>query len=212
MKKILIAVMFLFAITSCQTKYNTIDTGLAKGRFDGNMFEYLQSNTYDWSLTSEMIVKGGLQDLFQGNRAGFEKITFFGPTNHSIRRWALNSKKYINAEGKVDVALMPTEVCEEIILRHVIKGKYMRDDIPRGVSSDPIGTKGMTVDNSAKESTKIWIYTMQAPYQGIPDVGPVTIHLMSFLYKISIDVASSNIEPDNGVVHSLSYEYTLGTL
>lgn len=209
MKKIIAIIVVLFALTSCNTKYNLIDTGLAKQRFDGNMFECMQENPYDWSLTCEIILRGGLQDLFQGNRAGFEKITFFGPTNHSIRRWMI-TKKYLGTDGKVDVKLISEEDCRDLILRHVVKGKYMRDDIPKGVSSSPIGTDGITFEHNGSQNRKIWVFSNKAPYQGMPEMGPVTLHIYSYNIKRPVSVASTNIEPDNGVIHSLHYNYMFG--
>lgn len=211
MKKILLFVMILFATVSC-TKYNTIDTGLAKGRFDGNMFQCMLGNEYDWSLTCEMITRGGLKDLFEGKRAGFEKITFFGPTNHSIRVWLLDNKYYTETDGKkkVDVSMVPAEKCEELILRHIVKGQYMRNDIPRGVHSDPIGTKGIVLETAVVTKDKLWVYSVQGSYHDIPDVGPVTLHLKSFTRLAQVNVASADIEPDNGVIHSLSYSYAFG--
>ncbi len=33
---------------ACGTKYDYIDTGVCEEEFRGNMYEYLQSNHYDW--------------------------------------------------------------------------------------------------------------------------------------------------------------------
>ena len=94
MRSIVFSVVVLF-LFSCNTKYNIIDTGLANGKFAGNMYEYLQSNHYDWDSTVLMIKKADLVDLFEGKRAGYEKITFFGPTNHSIRKYMLDNGIYL---------------------------------------------------------------------------------------------------------------------
>ncbi len=75
MRSIVFSVVVLF-LFSCNTKYNIIDTGLANGKFAGNMYEYLQSNHYDWDSTVLMIKKADLVDLFEVKRAGYETITF----------------------------------------------------------------------------------------------------------------------------------------
>ena len=44
-------ILVLLSLFSCETKYNYIDSGLANGRFDGTMYDYLHSNSYDWDST-----------------------------------------------------------------------------------------------------------------------------------------------------------------
>lgn len=204
--KYILSILVLFVFASCNTKYNIIDTGLARGRFPGNMYEYLMSNHYDWDSTRLMIERGGLTDLFEGHREGYDSITFFGPTNHSIRRWMLENKYK-------QVADIPEDQCRDLILRHVVKGKYMRDEIARGkkgVGSN-IGEGGQIMRGGM--DNEFWIYSFRETYNNVPETGAVALYILSLTgTKLAIDVASTNIEPDNGVVHSLSYYYRFGTL
>ena len=85
MKQFILLGILLSAFVSC-TKYNQIDTGLAKAKFNGNMYEYFQSNSYDWDSLLVLIEYTGVKEYFTGEKEGYENITFFGPTNHSIRR------------------------------------------------------------------------------------------------------------------------------
>ncbi len=250
MRGILILVIVL-VLMSCNTKYNIIDTGLANGKFDGNMYEYFQAHRYDWDSTRLMIEKANLVDLFDGKRAGYEQITFFGPTNHSIRRYMLD-----NELTRVDE--MDEEFCYEIIMKCVVKGKYMRDDIPRGKPAvrddsgdddwddedwsenntgegdhweddntgddenpgedDPVedpytgqGTGGIVLKGGMDNS--FWIYSFQEAYEEVPETGAIVLFIVSLeTGGTQIDVASTNIEPTNGVVHSLHYNFSLGEL
>ena len=204
MKNILLG-LFLFALCSCETKYNYIDSGLANGRFEGTMFEYLHSSSYDWDTTARMVERAGLQDLFEGKRAGYEEITFFGPTNLSILRWMIE-QDYDSVEE------IPVEVCEELILRHIVKGIHRRDDIPRGeqILGQVQGTGGEVFTSAF--GTKFWIYSFQKPYENIPGVGAIQLYIKSLDTQNSIDVVSTDIETDNGMVHSLNYSYTMGQL
>ncbi|MEG2340001.1 MAG: fasciclin domain-containing protein [Odoribacter sp.] len=203
MKYILI-IGLLLSIVSCDTKYNYDDTGLAKGHFDGNMYEYFCSHPSNWDSLRMMIDKAGLQDLFEGKRAGYEKITFFGPVNYTLIRWMI-ANEYTSID-ELDPA-----VCEEIVMRHVVKGVYMRDDIPRGKQSDAgtgIGVGGITFNGESEHP--IWIYSYQMSHQGVPGVGAVLLFIASPMTGNNVDVASTNIESDNGVVHSLSNSYSIG--
>lgn len=59
---------------------------------------------------------------------------------------------------------------------------------------------------------KIWAYTFRGAYQDVSDVGAVTLYVTSIDGKIDIPIASTDIEPINGVVHSLGYSFTLGEM
>lgn len=198
-------VSLLFVLVGCNTKYNYIDTGLANRRFDGNMYEYLKSNHYDWDSTVLMIERADLVDLFEGERKGYEEITFFAPTTLSILRWMIEE----NIEKVADI---PVEKCRELILRHVFVGVHMRDDISRGekVLGKLQGNGGEVL--TSVWGNKMWIYSFREPYEDIPDVGPVVLYVTSLETQTSINVMSTNIESDNGVVHSLYYDYTMGQL
>lgn len=195
----------MFTLLSCETKYGYIDTGLANGKFDGDMYEYLHSSSYDWDSTLVLVNRAGVQDLFRGKEAGYEKITFFGPTNLSILRWMI--QKGYNSLNEV-----PVDSCRKLIMKHVVAGEYMRDDIPRGavVIGKTQGEGGVVLKNAW--GTQFWVYSYQEPYKDIPETGPVVLYVRSLDTSKSIDVASTNIETDSGVVHSLDYYYTLGEL
>lgn len=206
MKKIiLIFAIAAFGLTSCETKYDIIDTGVANGRFNGNMYEYLKSNSYDWDSLRLMIDQAGLVDLFEGTRPGYERITFFGPTNHSIRRWMLQN-------SYATVSAIPVAQCQTFVWQHVVKGKFMKDDFPEGqiISSWPMTVEG-GITHTAENGNTFWICTVFDSYAGILGAGAKYIKIVGSA-NATIDVASANIEPDNGVVHSLNYNYELGKL
>ena len=77
----------LLLIGGCSTNWNFENTGLAKEHFDGNMYEYLRSDSYNWDSIRLIIERAELVPLFEGK----DPITFIGPTNHSVRKW-MNDK------------------------------------------------------------------------------------------------------------------------
>lgn len=204
--KYITSIIILLVLVSCETKYNLIDTGLANGRHDCSMYEYFRLQPYDWDSTRLMIERADLIDLFEGKRVGFEHITFFGPTNNTIRRWMIE-------QGYESVRDIPVKLCEQLMLRHVVKGKYKRNDIPRGThgNGSQKGTGG--IDLTGAIGNTFWVYTFRGDYEGIPGTGSVDIYILSLTGdRLRIDVASGDIEPNNGIVHSLSYFYQFGTL
>ncbi len=58
---------------------------------------------------------------FEGREPGYEQITFWGPTNHSIRRYMLDRKI-------TRISDMSKTFCKQIILMHVVKKRIMKDE------------------------------------------------------------------------------------
>lgn len=196
----LLGVILLVMMTSC-TKDEFTKTGISNGRFDGNMLEYMRAHSYDWDLTVSMVEHAGLQSIFEGD----EKITFLGPTNHSIRRYMLKN-------GFKQVQDMDAEFCRTTLLRHILKGKIMREDFPRGknIQGKVVGEGGEIY--TMMEGNKIWAFTFKEDYNDVAEMGAVIIHVTSIESAWRISVASGDIEPDNGVVHALGYDFTLGEM
>ena len=219
MVKYIAIIVVMLSLGACETNYGTINTGLANGKFDGSMYEYFQANHYDWDSLVLMIDRAGLKDVFTGERAGYEKITFFGPTNNTIRLWMYKSEQRWDPDlGQIVVIKkayqrvdeIPVEDCHRLVMEHVVKGFYMRDDIPEGTLSET-GTREGGTTLTGVEGNSFWIYSYRGQYQGIQGQGAVSLKLVSEIGQ-EIKVASSNLESDNGVVHSLHYDYPLGTL
>ena len=96
-------------------------------------------------------------------------------------------------------------------MAHVVKGKTMLNDIPRGTINMGSVSGGMTMYGEDNKN-EMWVYTEQLPYNGVIDVGAVIIKIRSMRTLVDIDIASCNIEPTTGVIHSLHPNYTLGEL
>lgn len=144
--------------------------------------------------------------LFEGKDPEHPEITFLGPTNHSIRRYMLDNE--IERISDMD----PDE-CRELLLQCVIDGKIYQDDVPRGKYDEEEAAPGEGgIYLKTLGGNMIWFYSYQETLQGIPDVGAVSLGVFSQNVFMDFPIASSNIEPDNCVVHSLSYNFTLGDL
>lgn len=208
MKKTLYTIFALAIIfVSCDPKENFIDTGISDGKYDGNMMTYFASNHYDWDSTVLVIHQADIENIFLGTNPEYPEITFLGPTNHSIRRWMLN-------EGYNKVTDIPAELCEEMMLKHIIKGKYMKEDIAyrnmdfTASSPDQDGGTELT----CLGGNKILAYKERLDYGGVTEAGAIVLRFYSRELYQKVPLASADIECDNGVVHSLNYTYTFGEL
>ena len=200
-----ILIVSVCLLTAC-TKDNYIDTGISDGRHEGKtLMEYMEEHPYDWSMMVEMVRHAGddMVRLFEGKDEAHPEITFFGITNHSIRRYLLQN----DLESVND---LDTDWCRSILLKHIVDKKIYRKDIPEGKVGDygTVGTGGMTLTTLA--GTKLWVYIEIQESGGVVENAAKTI-MIDFLESNGLfTVASGDIEPDNCLVHALEYKFTLG--
>lgn len=214
MKQIIFLGIVLSMLVSC-TKYNEIDTGICKAEFPGNMYEYFKSDSYNWDSLLVMIEYTGLEKYFTGEEPGYEEITFFGPTNHSIRRWlcslSLNDMAVFDP-AKAVIKLQDKETCRNLILSHIIKGKRLAADFKEGTSDDETSGEMVTTANG----NQFRVFSFKETFQNVKGAGALVLYTIGHdkwgSTKYLLPVASTDIQPTNGVVHSMAYSFTLGEL
>ncbi len=207
---ILVVMLFTFC-----TKQEVIDTGTANPYYDGNILEYLRSDDYNWELTVELIEHAGLTDLFEGKDPAYPEITFFGFKSYSVLRFLLDSQHKDQSQGVfTKVQDIPVAMARELILRHVVKGKHLKQSFAYRNKefqiSDPRQDGG--TDLTTIEGNILRAYLEGSPYAGVPDAGPVIMNLYSITASRIIPMATPDIQPKNGVVHALNYGYEFGKI
>lgn len=206
MKRLIYTIIVAFPLFYACTKDNFVYTGISNGRHEGkNMLEYMETDSYDWDSTLLMIRHAGAEivQLFEGKDAAHPEITFFGITNHSIRRYMLEN-------GIKRVTDFDPAWCRDILLRHVVDGKLYRRKIPEGKTGayGTVGEGGMTLTSLA--GTEIWAYTTIEETSGIKENAARHIFINFTNVNVQVAIASGDIEPDNCIVHALEYGFTLG--
>ena len=204
-KLVCLSMVIAFMIVGC-TKNNYIDTGISDGRHEGkSLLEYMEAHPYDWDSTVLMVRHSGedMIRLFEGQDSDHEEITFFGLTNHSIRRYLLEN-------GLKRVTDLDADWCHSILLKHVVDGKVYRKDIPVGKQGDfgTVGMGGITLTTLA--GTSLWVYVDIEETSYVEEAGAKHIFVNFMEANRVFGVASGDIEPDNCVVHALDYNFTLG--
>lgn len=202
---ICICVLPLF--TGCDTKQDWIDTGVSSPYHDCSIMEYLRGDKYNWELTVAMIERAGLTALFEGNDPEYKEITFFAPPSYSVLR-------YLWDNDMENVSELTPEFCREMILKHVVKGKMLKSAIayrnPDYIITDSKQDGGTEL--TCISGNRLIAYVDKSPYGGVPDVGPETMYLYSFSAYTHVPLATPDIQPLNGVVHALNYNYILGKI
>ena len=202
-----ICVCVLMALTGCDTKQNWIDTGVSSPYHNCSIMEYLRGDAYNWELTVEMIERADLTDLFEGQVDSLPEITFFGIPSYSILL-------YLWDNDMESVSELTPAFCRETILNHVVKGKYLKADIayrnPNYLITDPQQDGGTELITLGGRQLKA--YVDKSEYGGVPDAGAETMYLYSFSAYTQVPLASPDIQPLNGVVHALNYNFVLGRI
>lgn len=209
MKKIyniLVYFSIVISLVSC-TAQDWYDSGISSPYHDCSIMEYLRGDSYNWELTVKLIERAGLVDMFEGKDPSYKEITFFAPPSYSILR-------YLWDNDMESVEEMSAEDCKTIVLKHVLNKKYLKADFAyRNVDymiDDELqdgGTDIVTLGGS-----HLRIYRDKSAYGGVPDAGPETMYIYSFTKATMVPLATPDIQPLNGVVHALNYNYGLGRL
>ena len=231
MRNLIYVLLLTGLLSACDTKQNWIDTGVCSPYHDCSIMEYLRNDSANWYLTVKLIERASLEDLFEGNRSGYENITFFAPTSYSVLRYVWDK-----ASGRLEhprdesmwraltedeknypdqlVEQLDKEWCREMVLRHVVKGKYLKADVALRNREYPANDErqdGCT-DLVCESGNKIRVYRDKSDYGGVPEAGAELLLVYSFDAMQRVPMASPDIQPLNGVVHALAYTYPLGKI
>lgn len=193
------------------TDYQYIDTGLARGKHDCTVWEYLHTQPDDWDSTVLFIEHAGMKDYFDGSRKD-EQFTFFGVTNLSILRYMLDHNEEYPDDLWEQVTDIPEETCRYILERLIIPQRLLVNDVPRG-NLRPTDYGYDEVDGKIFSTLKgeMFAYTFRQDYEDIPEKGEVGLYI--YLHNSGNSdknrIVSTDIQMTNGVVHALSYDFSL---
>ena len=210
-----IVLLIAFACFACTTKQEVIDGGISSPYYDGSIMDYLRSNEEQWGYTVEMIERAGLVDLFEGQVDTVPELTFFAPPSWSVFRYIMDLKYEGTSEVRYEsIQDLPVEMCRELILKHVVIGKYLKEDIAfRNMDYDIFAEEqdGGT-HFTCMEGNEVIAYLEQNDYKGFPGVGAIEMYLYSVSVGQMVPLATPDIQPRNGVVHALNYGYDFGKI
>lgn len=204
MKTISIVIGLVFLLGACE-KNDFHDSGLANGKHDCSMWEYMQEDPDNWDSVRLIIQRAGLQQLFEGRDPAYPEITFFGPVNYSVARFLLKTTDEEGNRLYRSVQDVPEDVCRQMVLSHILPRRMMKEDFDYEIKGTDTGGSIL----QTLTGIDLRVYRIKSPYYDIPDIGPeyLAIHALEKGYKV--DVLSADIETTNGVVHSLSNTYEM---
>lgn len=202
MKPCLYIALILFVMNGC-VQYDVIDTGLAQKNHDCPMWEYFHTDAYNWDSVIVAIEHAGLRDLFEGKDPDYPQITFFGMTNYSVKHFIMHTKDGIGKQKYNSIQDIPKEECRRMILCHVLKGRYTQDYFDYEIKNTLKGGTEMT----ALTGIKLRVYRTTSSFNDVQDIGPEGLGIHALVSGLMARVASSDIQTQTGIVHSLTYDY-----
>lgn len=204
---IVLVFICLISIISCQDKSYLYDEGKAVPHFDGTVMQFLESRPDLFTNLVEVIKYADMEQTFQQ-----EEITFFAPTDWSIKR-SMDSLNYYwyNYEAGDSVTLITQvkpAVWRELLSLYVVEAQYVLKDIPQldTVAMDAYAGQAYVSLNGRPMNIGVVYHDAN----GIKYTGYRQL-LYSYVNNfVSNDltnayVATSDIQPTNGVVHVLRF-------
>lgn len=200
---IYMTVFYALALSLAGCDKNYEDTGLADGVHDCSMLEYMENDrSNNWDSAVVAIRYCNLADIFNGTNPEYKDgITFTGFTNFSV-------SKYLFENGYKRITDIPAGICSDMVLSHVVKGRYMQEDFDYEIKGTLDG--GTKLPNLVGDTLRL--YRIKTPFMGTPDIGAEKMGVHSKKYGHMAVVASCNIQTTNGIVHSLRSTYVWAKL
>jgi hypothetical protein len=202
-------VFIILAINACKKGNYYIDTGVHQAKYDGSILKYLSDKPIYFDTLSKVINIAGMQDVFQN-----DTITFFAPPQSCIYKAVKGLNLYLYNRGQDTVKQLEQvdpKVWKDMLSLYIIKGKYLLKDIPQldttqlnaygGQGYVSYGGRPMNIGVIYNDAGGVkYAGYRQLYYSYINDF---TSQMGSM---INVPVASSDIQPYNGVVHVLQYQ------
>lgn len=209
-----IAAMLLIAtllLNACRKDYY-VDGGLADPHYNGSIYDYLVNTPYWFDTVSYIIDRAGMKEMLQR-----ENVTFFSPTDDAVKvvMNALNEYRYYNVQDSVHLEDIDPEVWKHFLSMYVLKGKYLAKQFAR---VDPVNVYAYPGINYVMDGGYVLnIGLIYQNYNNVEAVGPRIIRLTDITYdpqnfqnNPSTIVATSDIQPTNGVLHVLNNNHVFG--
>lgn len=219
---VLICSVVLIIGSSCSKDKYYIDGGTANPKFNGTVLQYLQSNP-KFDTIAQIVKLAGLEDVFTK-----EDITFFAPTDEVIRRdigqvnskipalaFKLNQQLFTANKDTIKALTdIPGTTWRKYLLRYVVKGKSLLKDYPQldfNLRSLYPGGYYYLYNNDLANIGVVYNTANNVKYAGYRQlcISSISDPSNPLLY-FTAAVATSDVQPTNGVVHVLAVYISSG--
>ncbi len=193
-------------LSSCKKDYY-LDSGLANPYFDGTVVDYLNAQSFYFDSVAAVVKLAGMEDVFTK-----DTITFFAPTDYSIRNLITGTNSFLYAGGFDTIRTLqdvPPEIWRKYLTLYLFHGANQLKDYPQIDYNLLINFPGQTYYSWDNQPMNIGVI-----YNSDNGVKYVGYRQLSIAYIPDAaapkdnwnrsQVASCNILTKNGVVHVLN--------
>lgn len=206
-----IALMFMVALAvatclvSCKKDYY-FDTGIHQAKYNGTIMQYLQSNKAMFDTTVQVINLAEMVEILDK-----EEVTFFAPTSSSIVKSVRHLNRFLSLKGSDTVknlSQIKPSVWRKLLSQYIFKGKNLLKDYPQldtlAYTAYP-GQAYASYDGAIMNIGVIYRDAGGVKYTGARQLclSYIADRTKPTQSLINIPVASSDIQPTNGVIHVL---------
>lgn len=210
-QRALIFFLGIVLFASCKGDDYYVDGGKANPKFGGTIMQYLESKPVEFDSVVQILKLSGLDKVLAE-----EEVTFFAPRDQEIKQLigrldqgGLNLSLYVANRDTIKVlADVDSLIWRKYLLRHVFKGKSKLQDYPQIDFGQLLTFPGENYYSYNNSVANIGVVYNDA--EGVRYMGYRQLHI-SYIPDLSRPfdgwrtsrVASSDLEPDNGIVHVL---------
>lgn len=204
----LVVFFCVFAI-GCQNDDYLLDGGKHNPYYNGTVMDYLERHPDKHYFTElvGLIRYAGMEQVFRN-----EEITFFAPTDWSINYSVdyLSGRLYqtMGEDSIKDLRQIKPEVWKEYLSMYIIPGKYCLKDIPQLDTAAVSAYPGQAYYSMSGRPMNIGVMYYDAngvKYAGARQILYSYVNDFASMNMINAYVASSDIQPINGVVHVIRF-------
>lgn len=207
MKYMIVALFTIICGASCQNKDYLDDGGTADPYYNGTVMHFLESRPDLFKDLVDVIHHAEMENVFER-----DEITFFAPTDWSIRRSMEGLNHYwYNLQGRDSVSQITQvkpEVWRELLSLYIIEDRYVAKDIPQldTVAMDAFPGQAFVSYNERPMNMGVVYHDANGiKYAGYRQL--LYSYVNDFVNNdlTNAYVATSDIQPINGVVHVLRF-------
>lgn len=211
-KRLLVLICGLAMLQACSKDDYYVDGGLADPVYNGTIYNYLEEKKLYFDTIKHIVDLAGLKDMFSN-----DTITFFAPTDDAVKQamLAINAVRWSLDQDSVHIDDIGQEVWRKFLGMYIMEGKRVAGTFPRvnpdNISAFP-GINYVMLDGYILN-----IGLVYTNYNGVEAVGPRLLQLTDITFDPSnfrnnpyVMIASSDIQPKNGVIHALKNNHLLG--
>lgn len=202
----------IVALSSCK-KEHYIDGGVHEAKYDGTILQFLKSRPELFDTLVKIAELSNYTTLLNDPNAN---ITFFAPTSQSITKsvTALNRQLFARGQDTVlDVKQISPEVWHKYLSRYIYPEKYLLKDYPQIDTNDILAYPGQGYLSINGEALNIGTFYNDVRTKNSAGVEQIVKYAgyRQILINYSNPVATSDIQPTNGVIHVLQFSrHTFG--